>query len=1053
MRVFSVPVSVPFLRAVIAAVVDGRLIHGFEARTRPERLAEATLYLPTRRAGRMAREIFLDELKIDAVVLPRIVALGDIDEDELAFAEEAEQYGGAAPLDIPPKLGELDRRLTLATLVAAWAKGPVLAPLVVGGPASTLALAGDLARLMDDMVTRGVGWDALDGLVPDQLDKYWQHSLEFLQIARQAWPAHLKEIEKIEPAARRDLLIEAEARRLTAQHDGPVIAAGSTGSMPSTAKFLHAVARLPHGAVVLPGLDTDLDDAAWQLIGGVRDAQGKFTTPPASNHPQFAMHALLDRFGIKRIDVERLGEPSPHGRDVLVSEAMRPSNATAQWHRRLSEPGIAEKISGGMTNLAVIAAANPEMEALAIAVAMREARHLNKSAALVTPDRALARRVMASLGRWNLEFDDSGGDALMDTPAGIFARLAAEAVAEGLEPPTLLALLKHPLCRLGGAPGAFSDAIEVLELALLRGTRPQAGSAGLARDFDRFRIELAKLKRRETSSLHASEPRARLTDAELDRAHQLIMVLQTALAPLESLSPSKSYDFADLAQRHRQLLIELSRDPHGAAAAFDGQQGSGLAAAFDDLLGKLAGDKIAASGLLVQLGDYPEVFQTAFADRMVRRPESATAQLHIYGQLEARLTESDRVILGGLVEGVWPPAPRIDPWLSRPMRHELGLDLPERRIGLSAHDFAQLLGADDVILSHAAKVGGAPAVASRFLHRLEAVAGEERWKVAKAAGEKYVRFANELDRPEKVTPIPQPAPTPPRATRPLKLSVTAIEDWLRDPYTIYAKYILRLDPLDPVDMPLSAADRGSAIHDALGKFTETFSDALPDDPVRALRDIGEKYFAPLMERPEARALWWPRFQRIAVWFADWEIARRGTIDAIKAEIRGEIGIPLDNERTFILSARADRIERRHDGRFAILDYKTGQPPTGKQVRMGLSPQLTLEAAILREGGFQDIPADSSVGELVYVRLSGNNPPGEQRSLELKIKQNDTPQPPDSAADEARQKLEELIRAFEDETRPYTSLNLSMWTNRYGAYDDLARIKEWSAAGGLGIEEW
>jgi ATP-dependent helicase/nuclease subunit B len=688
------------------------------------------------------------------------------------------------------------------------------------------------------------------------------------------------------------------------------------------------------------------------------------------------------------------------------------------------------------------------MEALAIAVAMREARHLNKSAALVTPDRALARRVMAALTRWNLEFDDSGGDALMDTPAGIFARLAAEAAAKGLEPPTLLALLKHPLFRLGGTHGAFRRAIEVLEMAILRGTRPQAGSAGLAHDFDRFRTELGKLRNSETCSLHAAERRTKLRDEELDQAQALIAALQKALLPLESPSSSKPYDFAELAQRHRDALTALSCDQNGIAIVFEDGQGSALAAAFDDLL---AHER--PSGLLVQLGDYPDVFQTAFSDRMVRRPESASAHLHIYGQLEARLTESDRVILGGLVEGVWPPSPRIDPWLSRPMRHELGLDLPERRIGLSAHDFAQLLGAGDVILTHAAKVGGAPAVASRFLHRLEAVAGEERWKQATRAGEDYVRFASELDQPDKVEPTPQPAPKPPRATRPLKLSVTAIEDWLRDPYTIYAKYILRLDPLDPVDMPLSAADRGSAIHDALGKFTETFSDALPNDPVRALRDIGEKYFAPLMERPEARALWWPRFQRIAVWFADWEIARRGTIDAIKAEIRGEIGIPLDNERTFILSARADRIERRHDGRFAILDYKTGQPPTGKQVRMGLSPQLTLEAAILREGGFKDIPADSSVGELVYVRLSGNNPPGEQRSLELKIKQNDTPQPPDAAADEARQKLEELIRAFEDETRPYTSLNLSMWTNRYGAYDDLARIKEWSAAGGLGIEEW
>ncbi len=1048
MRVFSVPVSAPFLRTVIAALVDGSLIDGFEPRARPAELAQATLYLPTRRAGRMAREIFLDELKTDAVVLPRIVALGDIDEDELAFAEQAEPYGGAAPLDIPPKLGELDRRLTLATLVAAWAKGPVLAPLVVGGPASTLALASDLARLMDDMVTRGVGWEALDGLVPDQLDEYWQHSLEFLRIARQAWPAHLDEIGKIEPAARRDLLIEAEARRLTTHHDGPVIAAGSTGSMPATAKFLHAVGALPQGAVVLPGLDTDLDDEAWQSIGGVRDAQGKFTQPPASNHPQFAMHALLHRLGIRRRDVEILGAPAAHGRDVLVSEAMRPSNATAQWHRRLVQPDIADNISLGMKNLSVIEAANPEMEALAIAVAMREARHLDKTAALVTPDRALARRVMAALGRWNLAFDDSGGDALMDSSAGIFARLAAEAVAKRLEPPTLLALLKHPLCRLGGAPGAFTNAVEVLELALLRGTRPQAGTAGLARDFDRFRTELSRLQRRETSSLHASEPRTRLRDSELDRAQSLIASLQAALSPLETLSCSKPHDFAELANRHRDVLIALSRDRHGAALAFEGHHGLALASAFDDLLGRRA-----QSGLTVHVSDYPEVFQTAFGDRMVRRPEAANAPLRIYGPLEARLTESDRVILGGLVEGAWPPAPRVDPWLSRPMRHELGLDLPERRIGLSAHDFAQLLGTGDVILSHAAKVGGAPSVASRFLHRLEAVAGEARWKAAKAAGERYVRFANELDSPAKVEPIPQPAPKPPRATRPLKLSVTAIEDWLRDPYTIYAKYILKLAPLDPVDMPLSAADRGSAIHAALGEFTQTFSATLPGNVALALRGIGEKFFEPLMERPEARALWWPRFQRIAAWFADWEIARRENVSTIDAETRGEIPISLDNERIFVLSAIADRIEHRRDGTFAILDYKTGQPPTGKQVRMGLSPQLTLEAAILREGGFEGIPAGASVNEIVYVRLSGNNPPGEQRVLELKINKGDQAQLPDDAADYARQELEKLIRKFEDESQAYTSLNLSMWSNRYGTYDDLARIKEWSAAGGLGIEEW
>jgi ATP-dependent helicase/nuclease subunit B len=1044
MRVFNVPASAPFLRTVIAALVDGRLVEGFTARANPDRLAQATLYLPTRRAGRMAREIFLDVLGTNAVILPRIVALGDIDEDELEFAQAAAGTD-LTSLDTPPALDGVRRRLLLVQLIAAWAKklkpsDPAQAPLVIGGPAATLALADDLARLMDDMATRGVDWKALEGLVPDALDRYWQLTLRFLNIAKDVWPGVLAAYGRIEPAARRDLLIEAEAARLTRHHDGPVIAAGSTGSMPATARFLKAVAGLRQGAVVLPGLDTDLDDDAWQLIGGATDAHGKVSAA-ASNHPQFAMHALLDRFGLKRSDIEPLGIPAPHGRELLMSEAMRPSNATAQWHRRLEEPQVVDKISAGMQNLAVIEAANPEMEALAIAVAMREARELGKSAALVTPDRALARRVEAALSRWNLQFDDSGGDALTDTAAGIFARLAAEAVSGQLEPPTLLALLKHPLLRLGGAQGAFRSAIETLELALLRGTRPAAGSDGLAREFARFRDELAKLGRREASTLHRAEPRSRLAAADLDHAEALIAKLQAALAPLETVDPSKPHDFSELAKCHRQVLMALSRDENGIAVAFEGHQGFALTAAFDDLPGEPE-----RSGLMVQLGDYPDVFQTAFGDRPVRRPEAAGAHLRIYGQLEARLTQSDRVILGGLVEGVWPPAPRNDPWLSRPMRHELGLDLPERRIGLSAHDFAQLLGADDVLLSHAAKVGGAPSVASRFLHRLEAVAGEPRWEAAKAAGEKYIHFANELDRPEKIEPIPQPTPKPPRAARPLRLSVTAIEDWLRDPYTIYAKHILKLEPLDPVDMPLSAADRGSAIHDALGDFTQAHKTTLPDDPAGVLRRIGEKHFAPLMDRPEARALWWPRFLRIASWFAGWEAERRLNVRSIDAEIRGEIPIRLDNGRTFYLSARADRIEHRTDHTYAILDYKTGAPPTGKQVRMGLSPQLTLEAAILREGGFEGIAAGASVSELLYVRLSGNNPPGKSILLELKVNKSDAPQFPDDAADEARRKLEALIRAFENEDQAYTSLNLSMWSNRYGRYDDLARIKEWSALG-------
>lgn len=1048
MHVFNIPASAPFLRTLIAALVDGHLVAGFEARRQPERLATATLYLPTRRAGRLAREIFLDVLDTDAVLLPRIVILGDIDEDEGAFADSDIRDS----FDVPPALGGLQRRLTLATLVGAWAKqlrpnSPVIAPLVVGGPASTLALATDLARLMDDMATRGVDWATLDGLVPDALDEYWKLSLDFLKIAKEVWPAHLKENDRIEPATRRDLLIAAESARLKAHHDGPVIAAGSTGSIPATAKLLHTIAGLPQGAVVLPGLDTELDEAAWHSIGGSRDAQGQSAMSPSSNHPQFALHGLLARFGIERRDVTTLGTTSAHSRETLASEAMRPSSATGQWHQRLAEPEVARSIAGAMHKLTVIEAANPEQEALAIAVAMREARELNLSAALVTPDRALARRVMAALDRWKLDYDDSGGDPLIDTPPGIFARLAARAACEGLEPPTLLALLKHPLFRLGRPRGGWRAASETLELAVLRGTRPAAGSAGLARDYASFRAELAKLNRSEESSLHSSEPRARLKEPELDEAANLIDALQAALAPLESVGPKAARDFAELAQRHHAVLMALGSDDSGTTHIFEDADGEALDAAFEELRSEADEDKFAPSGLLVPLRDYTEVFQTAFGDRIARQPLAADAQLRIYGLLEARLTQHDRIILGGLTEGIWPPAPRIDPWLSRPMRHQLGLDLPERRIGLSAHDFTQLLGTPDVVLSHAAKAGGAPAVASRFLHRLEAVAGVESWEAATRAGEKYVQYAEALDRPATVTPIAQPMPKPPRALRPLKMSVTEIEDWLRDPYTIFAKRILRLTPLDPVDMPLTAADRGSAIHAALGDFTREFAAALPDDTEAALRSFGRHRFAALMERPEARALWWPRFLRIAGWFAGWEAERRLNVSRIEAETRGELSITLDDDRKFILSARADRIEHRSDRTFALLDYKTGYPPTGKQVRMGLSPQLTLEAAILKAGGFDGIAAGASVSELVYVRLSGNTPPGEEKPLELKINRGDQPQFPDDAADEALLKLEGLIRSFDDEAQPYTSLKLSMWSNRYGTYDDLARIKEWSAGGG------
>jgi ATP-dependent helicase/nuclease subunit B len=1033
MHVFTIPASAPFLRTLVDALLDGRLVEGYAPRHAPELLADATLYLATRRAVRSVREIFLEALGTEAVILPRIVALGDTDEEELSFAQAALPEG-FPDLDIPPALDGLTRRLQLSVLIAAWARqirpaDRLQSPLVVAGPASALALADDLARLMDDMATRGVDYRALDKLVPDGFDRYWQLTLDFLKIAAEAWPQRLAELGCIEPAQRRDLMIAAEAARLAAQPRGPVIAAGSTGSMPATAELLRAIASLPHGAVVLPGLDTDLDDGAWQAIGGRRG--GELADTPASNHPQYALHGLLERFGIDREAVATLGEPMAPGRELLLSEVMRPSGETAQWQARLAEPAVAAAIEAAMQGIRVVAAPTSEMEALAIAVAMREAHEHDQSCALVTPDRGLARRVIAALGRWNVPVDDSGGDALTETPAGIFARLAVQCAASGIEPPILLALLKHPLLRLGREAGGWRTATQTLELAALRGPRPASGCAALGHELE--------LVRQQRPKLYHSDPRRALTDAQLDDAAQLVAALAAALAPLTQCDGRTGDDVVSLAAHHARVLTALATDQDGAAPLFDGAAGIALRDALDEACAVDSNGRLAAT-----LSEYSELFATAFADRAVRRPQIAEARLRIFGPLEARLTDSDRVIIGGLVEGIWPPAPRIDPWLSRPMRHELGLDLPERRIGLSAHDFAQLFGAREVILTHAAKSGGSPAVASRFLHRLEAVAGRPRWDGALQRGRCYLDWAQTLDRPDEVTPCRQPQPQPSRAARPTKLSVTAIEHWLRDPYTIYARYILKLMPLQPVDMPPSAADRGSAIHDAIGEFTKATARALPKDAERLLLQFGEQAFAQLMERPEARALWWPRFRRIASWVASWERERRVNVKSVAAETDGRLAIALDDGRSFTLTARADRIEHRRDGTFALLDYKTGMPPSDKQVRLGLSPQLTLEAAILNAGGFEDIPA-GSVSELAYVRVSGNNPPGKECVLALKLGKDDVLMP-DEAAAEALMKLEAHVRRFDSDTEPYRSLVLPQWTNRYGDYDDLARIKEWSIVG-------
>ncbi len=894
-RVFTIPASAKFLPTLIGALRDGRLIEGFPSSADPLALANATLFLPTRRACALARDAFLEVLDVEAAVLPRIVPLGDIDEDELAFAAAA---SGEAGLDIPEATQPLERRLLLAQLILKWIATPGMRtesgqPLVANTPASALSLADALARLMDDMTTRQVPWNRLDGLVPPEHDEYWQKTLEFLRIARDYWPAELASRSKIDPAERRDLLIEAERQRLET-HSGPVIAAGSTGSMPATAKLLDTIAKLPHGAVVLPGLDVDLDDESWDLIGGTDDH------PPASGHPQLAMHALLRRIGMTRRDVAMFGTSG--ARERLTSEAMRPSDATERWAQRIDQTTR----DAALGNLVMIEAANAEEEALAIAVALREAVENNRTAALVTPDRALARRVAASLGRWNIEADDSGGDALPDTEAGVFARLVAQATLGGLAPVPLLALLKHARFRLGAAPGRHHRAIAALELAVLRGPRPRPGAKGLAHALASFRRE----------KLHPSDPRRRVMAGDLDDAQALVEKLGIALASLEALKGAQP--FTAIAALHADALRALSTDDAGAAAAFDGEDGTKLAEAFAEIAeqqdalqrgarrlrrpvrGRDRGPCLPPSRQAGRAGAYPRHHRGAARSRRSRgarragRGRMAAGDAHRSVAVAARcgsnwgsICPSGASVCRRTTSRSFSACPR---WSSR---------APESSL---ARRRSRRVSRSDSRRSRASRHGRT---------RSSAASNTSNW-------------ARDLDRAEIVKSVARPRPRPPLSARPMRLSVTEIEHWLRDPYTIYAKHVLKLLPLDAVDTDPGARDRGNVIHGAIGEFTEKYATGLPADPLRELLALGEAHFAPLADYPEARAFWWPRFQRIARWFVAWDAQRRANAAALHAELRAELDIEIDSH-VFKLTTRADRIERLC--RWLIRDPRLQDRPT------------------------------------------------------------------------------------------------------------------------------
>jgi ATP-dependent helicase/nuclease subunit B len=984
LNLFTIPPHAPFLDALAAEWLA-------TAGSDPLSVADGLILLPTRRAARALAETFLRVSNGRPLLLPRITALGAPDEAPLALT-------GA--LDLPPAVEPLQRVAVLTMLILRMG-GQAGAPRTAD---RAWKLAAELAALMDEAERAEID---LAARLPDAADPayaaHWAATLRFLHIVTDAWPVWLADNGLMNPAARQVALLDAQAK---AWADRPpshrVLIAGTTAGIPAVARLLRVVAELPRGQVVLPVLDTAMDEESWDVL--------------EDSHPQAGLRRLLRGLGATRGDVQRWGDAQPwgdasdhDGRFHLLSRSLLPAPALSTWRGQAP---------GSLRNLWRLTPADQQEESEAIALVLRDTLDTpGARAALVTPDRDLAGRVAAALLRYGVVADDSAGEQLADTPPAVFLRLLARAIADELAPVPLLAVLKHPLAAAGLSPAACRSAARGLELACLRGPRPPHGITGLRRAVIRAKADstvVAFLERLEV----CLEPALRI-DASV------------GIGPADALA-----GLIEAAER-----LAASHDTSGPARLWANEEGDALAtrlATVQSAVGILPDQRRSVlPGLL-------DAILEGVAVRSRRALRGRGGQEHprvfIWGLLEARLQSVDRIVLGGLAETVWPPAAEPGPWLSRPMRTTVGLPSPEESVGQTAHDFiAAACSAREAILCCPARRDGAPAVPARWLTRIEMfLAGHDQALKQHPAAS----WARAMDLPvDGPRPVAPPLPMPPVVLRPSRLSVTEIETWLRDPYAIYARHILRLLALKPLDEETDAADYGSLVHKGLHLFLREHGVRWPSDAADKMRRSMQRALAEA-ELRDALAAWWaPRLDRIADWVAEAETIRRADRPpvAIETEISGTLDL-LRPGRRFQLIGRADRIERRADGTLAILDYKTGRTPSQVEVEAGLAPQLLLEAAIADAGGFGDAmrgPAE----ELLYWHLTGGFEPGAARLLFRGDRAKVT-----AAIAAARDSLCALIDAFDAPDRCYLAHPHPERAPRFSDYAQLARVAEWSVAG-------
>jgi ATP-dependent helicase/nuclease subunit B len=1052
-NVFTISPGAPFLKTLAQSLCDGRLVDGFRHDPAdPLSLASATIYLPTRRAARVLRSELVDLLGGRSAILPVIRPLGEVDDDAGYFDADP-----GADLDLLPPVSSLTRLVELARLVLAWRNqlpqhllsvhddSPLVAP---ASPADAIWLARSLIELIDAVETEETGWEGVEKFKEADRALWWELSGAFIKVASQYWPERLAEINRSSPALHRNLAIRAEAARIGRDGArGPVVVAGSTGSIPATADLIAAIHGLEKGAVVLPGLDMQMKPTDWRLAGAIQVDSTRNPDPASRSHPQYGLFHLLSKLRVDRDEVIPLGdvEPAIDARLRVASTAFLPSQSDVHHHEFRERQGAA--LTAAFEDVALIEAANEREEALSIAIALKLALDrggADAQAALITTDRTLARRVSSELLRFGIEADDSAGTPLSSSQHGSLLMLALECVLRPGDPVALASLIKHPLVRLGRPRETLDPVTHALELMALRGGTASVNIASLSpvvTEAVRAMAENERFLKQWQARIRTAECQAEVLDLARD--------LERAVEPLARLLLRDTDTGLRLecplgiwAEATGRVLEALCADERGSLASlWSGDAGDALASLLKDLIETQ--DTLTATG-----PQWADIATALLAGVGIKPKSIGHPRVFIWGTLEARLQRVDTLILGGLNEGEWPGGTANNPFLSRAMKTEIGLEPPERRIGQSAHDFIEGLGTRKLVLTRALRQGGAPSVTSRFLQRLLAVTGKDIADAMRARGASYLGYAALIDEmPEdlKQAFASRPAPMPEAERQPKRYSFSEVTKLRRDPYAVYARHVLKLDPLDPFNEDPGVIDRGNIYHAIVQRFIERGIDPRGGAAERTIVEIVHEVFEEWALPAHVDAIWRSRAIEMAKRFLEWEAGRQPLITRSMVEQSAYLAV---TDRLAV-SGRADRIDIRTDGRADIIDYKTGASPSAKVARTLLDPQLALEAAVLKGGGFREIQSRETQ-DLKYVRLR----PGGRFAVDT-VNNEGSSKEPRSAMELAAESMSQLIRltdALREKKAGFKSRVAPFKDGDHGGeYDHLARVAEWSVADAEGGE--